>query len=136
MQDQTVALTRALVTRRSVTPDDAGCQELLKHELEALGFACETLVCSGVTNLWARRGSQPPLVCLAGHTDVVPTGPESEWHTAPFTPVVRDGVLYGRGAADMKGSIAAFVTAVREFLARHASAQGSIAFLITSDDEG
>jgi len=93
-------------------------------------------VCNGLTNLWARRGSQPPLVCLAGHTDVVPTGTESEWHSDPFTPVVRDGVLYGRGAADMKGSIAAFVTAVREFLARHASAQGSIAFLITSDEEG
>ena len=136
LQDPTVVLTCALVARRSVTPDDAGCQELLKHELEALGFVCETLVCNGVTNLWARRGSQPPLVCLAGHTDVVPTGPTSEWHSDPFTPVVRDGVLYGRGAADMKGSIAAFVTAVRDFLARHGNVQGSIAFLVTSDEEG
>lgn len=135
-EDPTLALTRALVARRSVTPDDAGCQELIRREIEPLGFACETLVCNGVTNLWARRGDARPLVCLAGHTDVVPSGPESEWHSNPFTPDIRDGVLYGRGAADMKGSIAAFVTAVREFVTTYPDAPGSIAFLITSDEEG
>ena len=135
-EDPTIALTRALIARRSVTPDDAGCQELIRRELEPLGFACETLVCNGVTNLWARRGKARPLVCLAGHTDVVPSGPESEWHSDPFTPTERDDELYGRGAADMKGSIAAFITAVREFLARHGDAPGSIAFLVTSDEEG
>lgn len=135
-EDPTIALTRALVARRSVTPDDAGCQDLIRREIEPLGFACDTLVCNGVTNLWARRGHARPLVCLAGHTDVVPSGPEAEWHSHPFTPDIRDGVLYGRGAADMKGSIAAFVTAVREFVAQHPDAPGSIAFLITSDEEG
>ncbi|HZQ62712.1 MAG TPA: succinyl-diaminopimelate desuccinylase [Casimicrobiaceae bacterium] len=134
--DPTLALTRALVERRSVTPADAGCQDLMAQELRALGFTCETLVFNDVTNLWARRGNGAPLVCLAGHTDVVPTGPVSEWHSDPFTAVERDGVLYGRGSADMKGSLAAFVTAVRDYLALHPHAPGSIAFLLTSDEEG
>ncbi|MDQ6618276.1 MAG: succinyl-diaminopimelate desuccinylase [Pseudomonadota bacterium] len=132
----TLELTCKLLACRSVTPDDAGCQALIARELEPLGFACETLTEGGVTNLWARRGSDSPVVCLAGHTDVVPTGPLSEWHSDPFTPDIRDGTLYGRGAADMKASLAAFVTATREFVRAHPDAPGSIAFLITSDEEG
>src|SRR5512140_60078 len=120
--DPTVALTRALIERRSVTPEDAGCQDLIANELRGLGFSCETLKFNDVTNLWARRGTTSPLVCLAGHTDVVPSGPVSDWHSDPFTPVERDGALYGRGAADMKGSLAAFVTAVREYLHAHSNA--------------
>src|SRR5205085_4986674 len=134
--DPTIALTRALVGRRSVTPDDAGCQAILAAELRSLGFACETLEWNGVTNLWARRGTTRPLVCLAGHTDVVPSGPLDAWHSDPFVPTERDGVLFGRGAADMKGSLAAMVTAVREYVRAHPAAPGSIAFLITSDEEG
>jgi succinyl-diaminopimelate desuccinylase len=128
-------LARALIARRSLTPDDAGCQEVLAARLAPLGFRCETSVVNGVTNLWARLGDGAPLVCLAGHTDVVPTGPLSEWTSDPFEPVLRDGYLYGRGAADMKGSVAAFVVAVEGLLARRRPA-GSIAFLITSDEEG
>jgi succinyl-diaminopimelate desuccinylase len=128
-------LARELIARRSVTPDDAGCQELVKARLAPLGFRCETLVVNGVTNLWARRGDANPLVCLAGHTDVVPSGPLFEWASDPFEPTIRDGYLYGRGAADMKSSIAAFVVAVERLLAR-SDPRGSIALLITSDEEG
>ena len=109
--DPTLELARALIARPSITPDDAGCQAVLAARLAALGFRCETLVSNGVTNLWARRGNAHPLVCLAGHTDVVPTGPREGWETDPFAPTERDGWLHGRGAADMKGSLAAFVTA-------------------------
>jgi len=132
----TLALTRELIARRSLTPDDAGCQALLESRLVPLGFRCETLQSNGVTNLWARRGTRGPLVCLAGHTDVVPTGPLDAWHSDPFVPTMRDGYLYGRGAADMKGSLAAFVTAIERFLADHPEPQGSIAVLVTSDEEG
>ncbi len=132
----TLALTRELIARRSLTPDDAGCQALLMSRLAPLGFEAETLVSNGVTNLWARRGRQSPLVCFAGHTDVVPTGPLDAWHSDPFEPVLRDGYLYGRGAADMKGSLAAFVTAIERFLAQHPDPRGSIALLVTSDEEG
>src|SRR5689334_21757979 len=125
----------ALIERRSITPDDAGCQALIAARLAPLGFHCETLTVNGVTNLWARLGNARPLVCLAGHTDVVPTGPLSEWTSDPFTASVRNGYLYGRGAADMKGSVAAFVVAVEALLAR-GKPRGSIALLITSDEEG
>ncbi|MGE5171891.1 MAG: succinyl-diaminopimelate desuccinylase [Rudaea sp.] len=128
-------LARELIARRSVTPDDAGCQEILAARLAPLGFRCETSVVNGVTNLWARVGERAPLVCLAGHTDVVPTGPLSEWASDPFEPTVRGGYLYGRGAADMKGSVAAFVVAVEGLLAKRPPA-GSIGLLITSDEEG
>ncbi len=132
----TLSLARELIARRSVTPDDGGCQALLADRLTPLGFRCETLQCNGVTNLWARRGTARPLLCFAGHTDVVPTGPLAAWHSDPFTPTLRDGYLYGRGAADMKGSLAAFVTAIEAFLAAHPGAAGSVALLITSDEEG
>lgn len=130
-----LALARALIGRRSLTPDDAGCCELLAARLQALGFAVEYLNAGGVTNLWARRGDQGPLTVLAGHTDVVPTGPLDHWHSDPFAPEVRDGLLYGRGAADMKSGIAAMVCAVERLLASGDYA-GSLAFLITSDEEG
>ena len=132
----TLSLTRELIARRSLTPDDAGCQALLEARLAPLGFRCETLVSNGVTNMWARLGTQEPLVCFAGHTDVVPTGPLDAWHSDPFEPVVRDGYLYGRGAADMKSSLAAFVTAIEGFLADTAKPSGSIGLLFTSDEEG
>ena len=132
----TLTLARALIARRSLTPDDAGCQLLLRERLAPLGFTCTTLESNGVTNLWARRGTQGPLVCFAGHTDVVPTGPLERWDTDPFAPALRDGFLYGRGAADMKSSLAAFVTAIEGFVAERPAAPGSIALLITSDEEG
>jgi len=132
----TLALARDLIARRSVTPDDAGCQAVLAERLVPLGFRCETLVSNGVTNLWARRGSSRPLVCFAGHTDVVPTGPVAAWQSAPFAPTLRDGFLYGRGAADMKSSLAAFITAIEGFLAENPYASGSIALIVTSDEEG
>ncbi|HEV2219677.1 MAG TPA: succinyl-diaminopimelate desuccinylase [Casimicrobiaceae bacterium] len=131
-----LALACELIARRSTTPDDAGCQALIAERLASLGFRCETSVDNGVTNLWARLGDARPLVCLAGHTDVVPTGPLTGWSSDPFTPVLRDGYLYGRGAADMKGSLAAFVVAVEGFLAECPRPVGSIALLITSDEEG
>ena len=134
-QSAVLDLARALIARRSVTPNDAGCQALIAERLTPLGFHCESLVVNGVTNLWARRGDSHPLVCLAGHTDVVPTGPLDEWSSDPFTPTVRDGYLYGRGAADMKSSLAAFVVAVERLLAQP-DAPGSIALLVTSDEEG
>ena len=131
----TLALARELIARRSITPEDAGCQELLAQRLARVGFAIEPLQSGKVTNLWARRGSGRPLVCFAGHTDVVPTGPLAQWTSDPFVPAERDGRLYGRGAADMKTSIAAFVVAVEQFVARQPSHKGSIALLITSDEE-
>jgi succinyl-diaminopimelate desuccinylase len=132
----TLALARELIARRSLTPDDAGCQAIIAARLLPLGFRCESLVSNGVTNLWARRGDARPLVCFAGHTDVVPAGPVERWISDPFTPTEREGFLYGRGAADMKSSIAAFICAVEDFLARHPAVPGSIALLITSDEEG
>ena len=132
----TLALTRELIARRSPTPDDGGCQDILRARLEPLGFRCETIVSNGVTNLWARRGSVRPIVCFAGHTDVVPTGPLDAWQSDPFVPTERDGYLYGRGAADMKTSIAAFVVAVERVIAANPDVGGSIALLITSDEEG
>ena len=132
----TLALTRELIARRSPTPDDGGCQDMLRARLEPLGFRCETLVSNGVTNLWARRGTARPIVCFAGHTDVVPSGPLDAWHSDPFVPTERGGYLYGRGAADMKTSIAAFVVAVERLIAETPDIGGSIALLITSDEEG
>jgi succinyl-diaminopimelate desuccinylase len=132
----TLALARDLIARRSLTPDDAGCQAVLAGRLARRGFRAETLVSNGVTNLWARRGDARPLVCFAGHTDVVPPGPSDGWDTDPFVPTERDGWLYGRGAADMKASLAAFVTAIESFLDAHPAAPGSIALLLTSDEEG
>jgi succinyl-diaminopimelate desuccinylase len=136
MPSSTLDLARELIRRPSVTPDDAGCQDLIQQELAPLGFRFETVVRNGVTNLWARRGDAGPLVCLAGHTDVVPTGPREKWNSDPFEPTIRDGRLYGRGAADMKGSLAAFVTAVRELVTARPDHRGSIALLLTSDEEG
>ena len=132
----TLELSRALIARPSVTPDDQGCQQLLAERLEQIGFVIESLRYDDVDNLWARRGTTGPLFAFAGHTDVVPAGPLADWDTAPFEPIVRDGYLYGRGSADMKGSIAAMVTACERFIAAHADHSGSIAFLITSDEEG
>ncbi len=129
-------LTQELIRRRSVTPEDEDCQALIAQRLTRIGFLCESIQCGEVTNLWARRGTSGPLLCFAGHTDVVPTGPLSEWHSDPFVPSIRDGRLYGRGAADMKSSIAAFIIAVEAFVAERTGHSGSIAFLITSDEEG
>lgn len=136
MTSATFELARELISRVSITPNDGGCQALLAQRLVRLGFTIEHLRYGDVDNLWARRGSTKPLICFAGHTDVVPTGPLDQWHSDPFQPTVRDGVLYGRGAADMKSSIAAFVTAIEGFLAEHPDHPGSIALLITSDEEG
>lgn len=132
----TLRLTRELIARRSITPKDGGCQELLGQRLARSGFSIEPVRLGEVSNLWARRGTASPLLCFVGHTDVVPTGPLDQWHSDPFVPTERDGKLFGRGAADMKTSIAAFVVAVEDFLARHPSPGGSIALLITSDEEG
>jgi succinyl-diaminopimelate desuccinylase len=129
-------LAQALIGRRSVTPEDGGCQALIASRLEKIGFKCEPMRFGEVSNLWARRGSGKPLVCFAGHTDVVPTGPLSEWHTDPFVPTVKDGKLYGRGAADMKSSIAAFVVATEMFVKERPKHAGAIALLLTSDEEG
>ncbi|MDA0423755.1 succinyl-diaminopimelate desuccinylase [Stutzerimonas frequens] len=132
----TLELARDLISRRSVTPEDAGCQDLMISRLEALGFKIERLPFEEVTNFWARRGDSGPVFCFAGHTDVVPSGPEDKWQHPPFEPVLEEGYLCGRGAADMKGSLAAFVTAVERFVEHHPDHQGSIALLITSDEEG
>lgn len=134
--DPTLGLTEQLISRRSVTPEDGGCIPLIAERLAQIGFRCEAIDRGGVTNLWARRGDAGPLICFAGHTDVVPTGPLEQWSSAPFVPTIRDGMLYGRGAADMKGSLAAFVTATEAFVAAHPAHGGSIAFLLTSDEEG
>ena len=136
MQNETLALAQALIARRSLTPFDNGCQDIMIGRLEKIGFGIERIRCGVVDNLWARRGMTGPLLCFAGHTDVVPTGPVDKWDSDPFIPVVRNGRLYGRGAADMKGSLAAFVTAIEAFVAAHPDHGGSIALLITSDEEG
>ncbi len=133
---ETLDLAIELIRRPSVTPQDAACQELLIQRLEPLGFSVERLRFGDVENFWARRGSGRPLFAFAGHTDVVPAGAEGEWTSPPFSPHIRDGRLYGRGAADMKGSLAAMVVACEHFVRRHPSHHGSIAFLITSDEEG
>jgi succinyl-diaminopimelate desuccinylase len=133
---KTLDLARTLIARPSVTPQDAGCLDLIAKEIEPLGFACERMDSKDVSNLWARKGTAAPLLVFAGHTDVVPAGPVGEWQSNPFDPVIRDGTLYGRGASDMKTSIAAFIEAVGEFTARYADHRGSIAFLLTSDEEG
>jgi succinyl-diaminopimelate desuccinylase len=136
----TLSLTEALIERASVTPDDQACQSLMIERLARIGFECETIESGGVTNLWAVRrgtdGDAAKLLAFAGHTDVVPTGPLEQWTSPPFTPTHRDGKLYGRGAADMKASLAAFVVSSEEFVAAHPQHRGSIAFLITSDEEG
>ncbi|KCB27308.1 succinyl-diaminopimelate desuccinylase [Bordetella hinzii 4161] len=136
MMSTVLDLVKDLIARPSVTPDDKDCQQLLAARLARIGFECETIARGGVTNLWARRGTQAPLVVFAGHTDVVPPGPREKWDSDPFVPTERDGFLYGRGAADMKSSIAAFVVAVEEFVAAQPAHEGSIAFLLTSDEEG
>lgn len=132
----TLDLTCELIRRRSVTPADDGCQALMIERLEALGFCVVKLPFGDVENFWAVRGEQGPTLCFAGHTDVVPTGPEDNWQRPPFEPRIENGVLYGRGAADMKGSLAAMITAVEKFVTEHPDHNGQIAFLITSDEEG
>jgi len=131
-----LALAKDLISRQSVTPEDAGCQQLMIERLQALGFEIEVMVFEDTTNFWARRGNQSPLFAFAGHTDVVPAGPLEQWHTAPFEPTVIEGYLHGRGAADMKGSLACMIVAVERFIAQHPEHKGSLAFLITSDEEG
>jgi len=133
---ETLELAQTLINRQSVTPDDKGCQNILIERLEKLGFTIEKMRFGDVDNLWARRGTTSPVLCFAGHTDVVPTGPVDQWHSDPFTPTIRDGRLYGRGSADMKTSLAAFITAIEAFVAEHDDHQGSLALLITSDEEG
>jgi succinyl-diaminopimelate desuccinylase len=133
---QAVELTQSLISRPSVSPEDGGCQELIAAQLTPCGFRIEWLPFGAVRNLWARRGDEGPVLCFAGHTDVVPAGPTDEWLSEPFVPAERDGLLYGRGAADMKSGLAAMLTACEEFLGRHPDHRGSIAFLITSDEEG
>ena len=134
--NKVIDYSRQLIARRSLTPDDAGCQDWLAERLAPLGFSLEWVRSGGVTNLWARRGTKAPVVCFAGHTDVVPTGPLERWSYDPFSPTLSDDCLYGRGAADMKGSIAAFLAATEDFIATHPDHPGSIAWLITSDEEG
>jgi len=132
----TLQLTQELISRQSVSPTDGGCQALMIGRLQALGFEVETLRFGPVDNFWAKRGSGAPVFCFAGHTDVVPSGPLDEWHSDPFQPVIKDGVLYGRGAADMKSGLAAMLTASEAFVGQHPEHRGTIAFLITSDEEG
>src|SRR3989338_406421 len=136
MADSTLELAMELIRRPSVTPDDAGCQQIMAQRLKALGFRCEHLRFGEVDNLWADRGDGAPLVVFAGHTDVVPPGPRAAWTSDPFQPEVRDGLLYGRGASDMKGALAAFITAIEAFLKQHPQHAGSIGLLITADEEG
>lgn len=136
MPNDTLTLAQTLIARASLTPLDKGCQEILIARLKALGFHIETMRFGEVDNLWARRGNTAPVVCFAGHTDVVPTGPLEQWDSDPFVPTIRHDCLYGRGAADMKSSLAAFITAIEAFLNKHSDHQGSIALLITSDEEG
>ncbi|MEC6796013.1 succinyl-diaminopimelate desuccinylase [Photobacterium sp. S4TG1] len=131
-----IALAKDLMSRPSVTPEDAGCQQVMIARLQALGFSIETMVFEDTVNLWARRGTQAPLFVFAGHTDVVPSGPIEQWHTPPFQPTIIDGYLHGRGAADMKGSLACMVVAIERFIAQKPDHKGSIALLITSDEEG
>ncbi|KAB1509838.1 succinyl-diaminopimelate desuccinylase [Photobacterium damselae] len=131
-----ISLAKDLLSRRSVTPEDAGCQDVMIERLRQLGFCIETMVFDDTTNLWARRGTQAPLFVFAGHTDVVPSGPIEQWHTHPFEPTIKGGMLYGRGAADMKGSLACMIVAIERFIAENPDHQGSIGLLITSDEEG
>ncbi len=134
---KTLELTLDLMARNSVTPEDSGCQNVMMERLRSSGFDVEALRYGNVDNFWAKHGSgKGPVLCFAGHTDVVPTGPLEEWQSHPFTPTIRDGVLYGRGAADMKSGLAAMITATEEFLRRHPKHKGTIAYLITSDEEG
>lgn len=135
-ETQTLALSKRLMAEPSVTPNDGQCQAIIGERLKAAGFSLEPLDFGDTKNLWARRGTAVPLICFAGHTDVVPPGPIAQWQSDPFVPTVRDGYLYGRGAADMKTAIAAFVTAVERFVERYPDHSGSIALLITSDEEG
>ncbi len=132
----TLALTQELIGRSSVSPVDGGCQDVMIERLEAIGFQVERMPFGPVENFWATRGTAGPLFCFAGHTDVVPTGPPEDWHSDPFVPVIRDGVLYGRGAADMKSGLAAMITATESFVAEYPLHHGRIAYLITSDEEG
>jgi succinyl-diaminopimelate desuccinylase len=132
----TLTLTQNLIARNSVTPVDGGCQAVMAERLAAVGFTIESLRYGNVDNLWAVRGRAQPVLCFAGHTDVVPTGPLEQWHSNPFKPEIRDGLLYGRGAADMKSGLAAMVTATEAFVAEEPDHHGTIAFLITSDEEG
>ncbi|MGB1333516.1 MAG: succinyl-diaminopimelate desuccinylase [Porticoccaceae bacterium] len=132
----TISLSKELISRASVTPEDAGCQKLMTERLAAIGFDIEHLRFDDVDNFWAIRGDSGPILCFAGHTDVVPSGPESSWQTPPFEPTIKDGMLYGRGAADMKGSLAGMIVAVEQFIADNPDHNGRIAFLITSDEEG
>lgn len=134
--NSTISLAQALIERPSVTPEDFGCQQLMSERLAKLGFADESMVFEDTTNLWSRRGIAGPVFCFAGHTDVVPAGNLERWHTPPFDPVIKDGILHGRGAADMKGSLAAMIVATERFVADYPKHHGSIAFLITSDEEG
>lgn len=136
LNDNVIEIAKNLMNRRSVTPEDEGCQEAMKDFLGTLGFNNETMVFGDTTNLWSRRGNEGPVFCFAGHTDVVPSGPESAWKTPPFTATEVDGYLHGRGAADMKGSLAAMLVATRQFVADYPNHKGSIAYLITSDEEG
>ncbi|WP_209328170.1 succinyl-diaminopimelate desuccinylase [Pseudoalteromonas sp. PA2MD11] len=136
MTHPVIELAQALIQRESVTPEDAGCQALMNERLEKLGFNIESLFFTDTLNTWARKGDASPHFCFAGHTDVVPTGPEKNWQHPPFSALVKDGMLHGRGAADMKGSLAAMVVATERFVANHPDHKGSISFLITSDEEG
>ncbi|MDO6776121.1 succinyl-diaminopimelate desuccinylase [Shewanella sp. 3_MG-2023] len=136
MTQDVLALTKELISRPSVTPLDEGCQTLMAERLEAAGFNIEPMVFEDTTNMWARRGTEAPVFCFAGHTDVVPAGDLNKWHTPPFEPTVIDDYIHGRGAADMKGSLAAMTVATERFVAKHPDHKGSIAFLITSDEEG
>lgn len=133
---ETIELAKQLISKPSVTPEDAGCQQLMSSRLEKLGFNIESLFFVDTLNMWARKGTQEPVFCFAGHTDVVPTGDPEKWNTPPFEPTIVDGMLYGRGAADMKGSLAAMLVATERFVKNHPEHKGSIAYLITSDEEG
>jgi succinyl-diaminopimelate desuccinylase len=132
----TLLLTQELIRRPSVSPEDQGCLQIIGQRLEAAGFRVERMPFGPVENIWALHGTERPLLCFAGHTDVVPTGPREEWHTDPFEPVIRDGILYGRGAADMKSGLAAMVVATERFIAKHPNHKGTLAYLLTSDEEG
>ena len=134
--EKTLELCCELISRPSVTPQDAGCQALMQEQLRAMGFDCTDLPFGEVSNFWAERGSDGPLLVFAGHTDVVPTGPTDQWHSPPFEPTLRDGVLFGRGSADMKGSLSAMLVACEEFIEQYPEHSGRIGFLITSDEEG
>ena len=131
-----LALSKVLIARQSITPDDRGCQQVLRERLKCMGFVCEDVSRNGVTNTWAVKGTDGPMLVMAGHTDVVPPGPRDLWHSDPFTPTVKDGFLYGRGAADMKTGLAAQVIAVEQFLEKYPQHKGRLAFAITSDEEG